>query len=199
MSWATIGSKSCFRLTVYSFFTFDCKESNQSDFVIYQLVMSMCRIVSCVVGKGCLLWPMWSLDKTRLVFALLYFILQSQTCLLLQVSFYLLLCIPIPYDEKCAFFFLVLILESLIGLQGTIQLQLLRHQWLEHRLGLLWYLMVCLGNEPRSFCHFWFCTQVMHFGLFIDYEGYSISSKGFLPIVVEVMVLCSKFILSHPF
>ena len=105
MSWATIGSKSCFRLTVYSFFTFDCKESNQSDFVIDQLVMSMCRIVSCVVGKGCLLWPMWSLDKTRLVFALLYFILQSQTCLLLQVSFYLLLCIPIPYDEKCAFFF----------------------------------------------------------------------------------------------
>ena len=106
---------------------------------------------------------------------------------------------PLWWKVCFFFFFLVLILESLIGLQGTIQLQLLRHQWLEHRLGLLWYLMVCLGNEPRSFCHFWFCTQVMHFGLFIDYEGYSISSKGFLPIVVEVMVLCSKFILSHPF
>ena len=26
--------------------------------------------------------------------------------------------------------------------------------------------MVCLGNEQRSFCHFWDCTQVLHFGLF---------------------------------
>ena len=34
----------------------------------------------------------------------------------------------------------------------------------------------------------------MHFGLFIDYEGYSISSKGFLPIVVDVMVIWIKFV-----
>ena len=196
MIWATVGSKSCFRLTVYSFFIFDSKESNQSDFVIDHLVMSMCRVVSCVVGKGYLLWPVCSLDKTRLAFALFYFILQSQTCLLLQVSFYLLLCIPIPYDEKCVFFCVcVLILESLVGLHGTIQLQLLWHQWLGHRLGLLWYWMVCLGSEPRSFCHFWFCPQVMQFELFVDYEGYSSSSKGFLPIVVDVI----KFVFSHPF
>ena len=29
----------------------------------------------------------------------------------------------------------------------TIQLQLLQHYWLGHRLGLPWYWMVCLGNE----------------------------------------------------
>ena len=34
------------------------------------------------------------------------------------------------------------------------------------RLGLLWYWMVCLGNEQRSFCCFWDCTQVLHFILF---------------------------------
>ena len=28
---------------------------------------------------------------------------------------------------------------------------------------------------------------------FADYEGYSISSKGFLPIVVDIMVICVKF------
>ena len=28
------------------------------------LVMSMCRVISCVDGKGCLLWPVCSLDKT---------------------------------------------------------------------------------------------------------------------------------------
>ena len=26
--------------------------------------------------------------------------------------------------------------------------------------------MACLGNKQRSFCYFWDCTQVLHFGLF---------------------------------
>ena len=26
--------------------------------------------------------------------------------------------------------------------------------------------MACFGNEPRSFCHFWGCTTVVHFRLF---------------------------------
>ena len=28
------------------------------------MVMSMCRVISCVVGRGCLWWPVCSLDKT---------------------------------------------------------------------------------------------------------------------------------------
>ena len=32
--------------------------------------MSLCRVFSCVVGRGCLLWPMCSLGKTLLAFAL---------------------------------------------------------------------------------------------------------------------------------
>ena len=34
---------------------FGCKEYNQSDFSIGHLMMSMCRLISCVVGRGCLL------------------------------------------------------------------------------------------------------------------------------------------------
>ena len=34
--------------------------------------MSMCRVFSCVVGRGCLLWPVHFLGKTLLVFALLH-------------------------------------------------------------------------------------------------------------------------------
>ena len=37
-----------------------------------------------------------------------------------------------------------------LGLHRTIQLQLLQRYWSGHRLGLLWYWMVCLGNEQRS-------------------------------------------------
>ena len=35
--------------------------------------------------------------------------------------------------------------------------------------------------------------------LFVDYEAYSISSKGFLPTVVDIMVIWIKFAHSHPF
>ena len=44
-----------FLLAVESFSIFSCKEHNQSDFDIDRLVMSMCRAVSRIVGKGCLL------------------------------------------------------------------------------------------------------------------------------------------------
>ena len=45
----------------------------------------MCRVFSCVVGRGCLLWPVHSLGRTLLVFALLHSIFQAQICLLPQV------------------------------------------------------------------------------------------------------------------
>ena len=111
--------------------------------------MSMCRVFSCVVGRGCFLWPVRTLGKTLLAFALLSFVLQDQSCLLLQVSLDFLLCIPIPYDEKNIFFFfsflfffffLVLVIEGLGGHHRTIQLQLIQHQWLGHSLEILWLL-----------------------------------------------------------
>ena len=63
----------------------------------YYLVMYMCRIIYCVVLRWCLLWPLCSLSKTLLAFALLHFVLQGHTCLLLQASCF---CIPIPSDEN---------------------------------------------------------------------------------------------------
>ena len=130
-----------------------CKEYNHSDFGIDHLVMSICRVFSCVVGRRCLLWAVCSLVKTLLAFALLYFVFQGQICLLLQVS----LDIPLLHSNLLwwkGHLFGGLVLESLVSLHKTGQLQLLRHQWLEYRLGLLWCWMVCLGDEPRSFCHF---------------------------------------------
>ena len=58
--------------------------------------------------------------------------------------------------------------------------------------------MVPLGNQPRSFCRFWDCTQVLHLGLFCWlYDGYSISSKGFLPAVVDMMVTYTPMVTLH--
>ena len=45
--------------------------------------MSMCRVFSCVVGRGCLLWPVHFLGKTLLVFVLLHSVFQGQMPILL--------------------------------------------------------------------------------------------------------------------
>ena len=160
--------------------------------------MSMCRVFSCVVGRGCLLWPVHSLGKILLAFALLHFVLQGQICLLLQVSldFLLLHFSPLWWKGHLRW---VLDLEGIIVLHRTVQFQLLQHYWLRHRLGLLWYWMVCFGIEQRSFCHFWDCTQVLNFRFFVDCGGYSISSKGFLPMIIDIMVIWIKFTYSSPF
>ena len=78
---------------------------------------------------------MHSLGKTLLAFALVHFVLQGKTCLLLQVSLYFLLLYSSALNEKDIFFG-VLVLEGLVGLHRTIQLQLLQHYWLGHRLRL---------------------------------------------------------------
>ena len=138
--------------------------------------MSMYRVISCVVGRGCFLGPVCSFGKTLLAFALLYFILRGQTGLLFHVSSESYFCIPVSSDEKglfcvCVFFFVCLFVfgdsyRMSLGLHRIIQIQLLWYWCLRHRLGLLWYWIVFLGNKQRSFCHFWDCNQVFHFRLF---------------------------------
>ena len=69
---------------------------------------------------------MRSLGKTLLAFALLHFALLAK---LACYSSYLLpsyFCILVPYNEKDIFFG-VLVLEGLVGLHRTTQLQLLWH------------------------------------------------------------------------
>ena len=95
--------------------------------------MSMCRVFSFVIGRGCLPRPVRSLGKTLLAFALLHSVLQGQICRYFLISYF---CIPVCYNEKDIIFW-VLILEGLVGLHKTVQLQFLQHYWLGHRLGLL--------------------------------------------------------------
>ena len=63
-------------------------------------LMSMCKVISCVVEKGYLLWLVHFIGRIQLGFVLLHFVLQSQTycyysrCLL--TSYF---CILIPDDE----------------------------------------------------------------------------------------------------
>ena len=161
-------------------------------------MMYMCRVVCCIVRRGCLLWTVCSLDKTLLAFPLLHFVLQSQTFFLFWESFDLLLLHSIPLWRKwhC---FLVSVLEDAICLHRTSQFQLPWHQYLGYWLGVLWYWIVCLGKELGSFCNFENAPKYWIWGSFVDYEDYSISSKGFFSTVVDIMVTRIKFVHSCPF
>ena len=123
MIWATVNSRSSFcwlyRVSPSS------TAKNIINFGIDHLVISMWRIVCCVAGRECLLWLVCSLDKTLLAFALLHFVLQGQTCLLLQVSLDFLIVHSNPLWWK-GHLFLVLVLEGVVCLYRTGQLQLLQ-------------------------------------------------------------------------
>ena len=85
MIWDTASSQSCF-CSLYR-----ASPSLAAKNIINLILVSTvwwcpCVVFSCVVGRGCLLWPVHSLGKTLLAFDLLHFVLQGQICLLLQIS-----------------------------------------------------------------------------------------------------------------
>ena len=157
----------------------------------------MCKVFFCVVGRGCFLWLVCSLGKTLLAFALLHSVFQDQiscypTCFL--TSYF---CIPVPYNEK-DIFFLVLLLRGLVGLHRTIQLQLLQHYWLGHRLGLLWCEWFALEMNKDHSVVFEIASKYCISDSFVAHDGYSISSKRFLPTVVDIMIIWVKITHSSP-
>ena len=158
--------------------------------------MSMYRVFSC--GRGCLLWPVPSLGKTLLAFALLHSVLQGQICLLLQVFLDFLLLHSSPLKWKGHVFW-VLVLEGLIGLHRTIQLS---------------FFIIPGWGIDLDYCDFeWFALETNRdhsvvfeiasksciLDYFVDYDGYSIFSKGFMPTLVDIMVIGVKFTHSSPF
>ena len=102
MIWATVNSQSGF-CWLYRASPSLAAENIINLILVDHLVMSMCIIFSCVVGKVCLLWPGYSLFKTLISPCPTHSVLQGQICWLFQVFLHFLLCIPVPYNEKDIF------------------------------------------------------------------------------------------------
>ena len=163
--------------------------------------MSMCRGVSCV-GRGCLLWPVCSLGKTLLAFALLHFVLQGQIGLLLQISldFLLLHFKPLWWKGHLSgfVFIFMLVLEDLVGLHKVDQLLSGVSDW---GIDLDYCDIEWLGLET-NWDHSVIFEIVPKYCIsdsLVTCDGYSISSKGFFPAVVDVMVIWIKFAHLGPF
>ena len=164
--------------------------------------MSMCRVFSCVVGRGCLLWVFamtsaFSWQNSISLCAASFRIPRPNMPVTPGVSWLATFAFQSSIMKRTSF--LGVSSEGLVCLYRTVQLQLFQHYWLGHRRGLLWYWMVCLGNKQRSFCHFWDCIQYCILNSFVDHDGHSISSKGLLPTIVDIMVIGVKFTHSSPF
>ena len=154
--------------------------------------MSMCRVISCVVGKGYLLWPVCSLGKTISLCSASFCTSRPNLPVTRSTSWLSTFAFQSPMMKRTSF--LVLVLEGLVGLHRTVQLPLLQHYWLGHRLGLLcdieWFALET--NRGHSVV-FETVSRYCISDSSVDYEGYSISSKGFLPTVVDVMVIWIEF------
>ena len=83
----------------------------------------------------------------------------------------------------------MLVLKGLVGLHRTIQLQLLQViGWgidLDYR-DIEWFALEM--NRDHSVI-FEIASKYCISDSFVDHDGYSISSKGFLPAVVDIMVI----------
>jgi len=83
----------------------------------------------------------------------------------------------------------VLALEGLVGLHRTIQLQLLKHYWWSIDSDYYHIEWFALEMNIKHFVIFKIASKHCIPDYFVDYESYSISSKGFLPRVVDIMVI----------
>ena len=159
--------------------------------------MPMCRVFSCVVGRGCLLWPVRSLCKILLAFALVHSILQGHLPVIPGVSWLPTFAFQSPIMKRTPF--RVLVLKGLVSLHRTVQLQLLQCYWSGHRLGLPWIEWFALETNRDHSVVFEIASKYCISDSFVDHNGYSISSKRSLPAVVDIMVIWVKFTYSSPF
>ena len=93
----------------------------------------------------------------------------------------------------------VLVLEGLVGLHRIVQLQLLQHSGWGTDLNHCDTEWLALETNRDHSVIFEIVPKYCISDSLVDYEGYSISSKGFLSTVVDIRVIWVKFTHSCPF
>ena len=188
MLWATVSSQSCFC------WLYRASPSLAAENTISLILVLAIWWCPCVESSLVLLEESVCYDQcvllAKLYEPLPWFILYSKVKFACYSRCFLTsyFCIQAPIMKRTSF--LGVSSRSSCRPSRTIQLQLLQHYWLGHRLGLLWYWMICLGNEQRSFCHFWNCIQILHFRLLL-----TMRATPFL-LRIEPTNLCAWCVLS---
>ena len=82
----------------------------------------------------------------------------------------------------------MLVLKGLVG-HRTVQLQLLQRYWLGIDLGYCDIEWFALETNRDHSVVFAIASKYCILDSFVDHDGYSISPEGFLPAVVDIMVI----------
>ena len=83
----------------------------------------------------------------------------------------------------------MLVLKGLVGFHRTIQLQLLQHYWSGINLDYCDIEWFALETNRDHSAVFEIASKYCILDSFVANDGYSISSKGFLPTVVDIMII----------
>ena len=106
--------------------------------------------------------------------------------MLLWVSLDFYFCIPVPCDEK-GHLFLVLVLDGLVGLHRTLSFFKISDWGIDlDYCDIEWFALEM--NRDHSVI-FEIASRYCILDSLVDHDGYSISSEGFLPAVVDIMVI----------
>ena len=92
-----------------------------------------------------------------------------------------------PIMKRISFW--VLVLEGLVVLHRIIQCQLLQHCWLGLDLGYCDFEWFALETNRDHSVVIEIASKYCISDSFVNHDGYSISSKEFLPTVVDIMVI----------
>ena len=83
----------------------------------------------------------------------------------------------------------MLVLKGPVGLHITVQLQLLQCYWLGIDLDYCDVEWFALGTNRDHSVIYEIASKYCISDSFVDHDGYSISSEGFLPTGVDIMVI----------
>ena len=83
----------------------------------------------------------------------------------------------------------MLVLKGLVVLHRTVQLLLLQHYWLGHRLDYCDIEWLALEMNRDHSVIFEIASKYCILDSFVDHDGHFISCKRFLPTVVDKMVI----------
>ena len=199
MIWAIVSSWSCF-CWLYRVFPPLAAKNIINLISVLAICWCSCVVFSCVIGRWCFLWPVRSLGKTLLAFALLHFFFFFKAKFACY-SRYLLssyFCIPVPYNEKDIFLgcFSRRSCRSSLNCSTSASSALLVGGINLDYCDIEWF---ALEMNRDHFVAFEIAPKYCISNFFVDCEGYSISSEGFLPTVLDIMVIWVKFTHSSTF
>ena len=83
----------------------------------------------------------------------------------------------------------MLVIKVLVGLHRTFQLQLLQRYWLGIDLDYCDIEWFALETDRDHSVIFEIASKYCILNCFVDHDGHSISSEGFLPAVVNIIVI----------